>query len=95
MLLGLAYQLTRFLTDLILVRTRSAQLRAEVRLVSPAAEAGDLAPLAPRLGRAQVGGLSAALSSAALSSAAPSVASIPRWIAAWLGIIPATRSGGR
>ena len=31
MLLGLAYQLTRFLTDLILVRTGSdAQLRADV-----------------------------------------------------------------
>ena len=31
MLLGLAYQLTRFLTDLVLVRTGSdAQLRAEV-----------------------------------------------------------------
>ena len=31
MLLGLAYQLTRYLTDLVLVRTGSdAQLRAEV-----------------------------------------------------------------
>ena len=84
MLLGLTYQLMRFIADLVLVHTRSdardraevlalrRQLRvlvrrvgkpawqpgdrlllgpqqavATVRLVCPAAEAGDLAPLAP------------------------------------------------
>ncbi len=100
MLLGLTYQLIRFIADLVLVRTRSdARLRAEVlalrhqlrvlerrvgkpawqpadrllltalsrllpecavRLVCPAAEAGDLAPLAPRSGPPEVGGLSPA-----------------------------------
>ena len=92
MLFGLTYQLMRFITDLVLVRTRSdAQLRAEVlalrhqprcwsgrsasppdsrlitlgwrasagcsrvRLAISAAEAGDVAPLVPLSGPAQVG----------------------------------------